>query len=220
MSSSVHKRSDVRPEGDTTNRKVRMSNRLVSNTVVLLQWAHSRGVYWVVEQPATSRMWKWGPMEALLAECFAVRVHTYMGCFGHRQQKPTVLWGTLPTLAELGRARRDVPESARGTDDPAVVGYKRDASGRVCGNRFLHESATYTAGFGAALFGAWARSVESTPAPADAPVGPVPPALAGRGRGSAHGLAAAAAAAASASSSQRAPRQALSSATTTSMCPE
>lgn len=155
LSSSVHRRSDQCPQGDTTNRKVRMSNALVSNLCVLLQWAHSRGVYWVLEQPATSRMWEFAPVEALLQDCGAVRVFTHMGSFGHRQPKPTVLWGTLPSLPALARARSDVPWAVRGQTDPEVVGYKRDCRGRVAGNQFLHASATYTADFGRALLEVW-----------------------------------------------------------------
>ncbi len=166
MSSSVHQRSVESPEGDTANAKVRMSNLLVDNLVVLLRWAHCRGVHWLIEQPATSRMWSFPPMAALLRDTGARRVHTYMGCFGHRQPKPTVLWGTLPALDLLARSRSAVPEELRGQEDPRVVGYKKDSSGRVSGNKFLHESAAYTEGFGRAILNTWARASGSAGAAA------------------------------------------------------
>lgn len=164
MSSSVHKRNDACPEGDTGNRKVRMSNLLVSNLVTVLQHATARGVYWIVEQPMTSRMWSWPPMAALLSACNAVRARTHMGAFGHRQAKPTVLMGTLPTLGLLEKPLGAVPlEVRRRAGEPSVVGYKRAADGRVSGNRFLHQSAAYTEQFGDAVLQAWvAASAAST----------------------------------------------------------
>ncbi len=142
MSSSVHRRTSDCPGGDTTNWKVRMSNAVVDNLVALLCVACDRGVYWVVEQPATSRMWDWPPMAELLANSEALRVHTVMGAYGHRQTKPTVLRGTLPTLRALARTRAQVPVSVQRESDPTLVGYKRDSNGRVTGNKHLHQSAT------------------------------------------------------------------------------
>ncbi len=156
LSSSVHQRSRADPGGNTANQKVRMSNLLVSNLAVVLQWAHDRGAHWVVEQPATSLMWSYPPMAALLTACRAVRVHTYMGAFQHRQCKPTVLVGTLPTLAMLGRKLHQVPALVRAaSSQPKQAGYKRDHSGRVSGNKFLHQSAAYTEAFAVALLEAW-----------------------------------------------------------------
>ncbi len=156
MSSSVHKRTAENPGGDSTHRGVRMSNLLVSNLVVLLRHAHARGVHWVVEQPMTSRMWSFSPMATLISTCRAARVSTYMGAFNHRQCKPSVLMGTLPTLESLGRTLSDVPAAVRrASGQPAVLGYKRDAKGRVTGNKYLHQSAAYTVEFGQAILCAW-----------------------------------------------------------------
>ena len=72
-----------------------------------------------------------------------------------------------------------MPVHIRNQSDPNVVGYKRDASGRVTGNRFLHGSATYTEGFGRALLQAW----NQPPVVAvDEPV-PLQPSARARGRG-------------------------------------
>ncbi len=87
-----------------------------------------------------------------------MRVHTYMGAYGHVQSKPTVLWGTLASLHLLHRRQSDVPARVRRETDSRAVGYKRDARGKVCGHRHLHESVAYTEGFGVALLDAWQSS--------------------------------------------------------------
>ena len=43
---------------DTRKLPVRLANAIVDNTMVLLEVAHLRGVWFVLEQPATSWMFK------------------------------------------------------------------------------------------------------------------------------------------------------------------
>lgn len=185
LSSSVHKRNKDNPEGDLHNEGVRMSNLIVRNLVALLRVCVARGVYWVLEQPATSRMWDYPPMAKLLEETMAVRVFTYMGCFSHRMVKPTVLYGTLPSLGRLQRRKDQVPDGIRGHDrDPDIVGYSRDAEGRVSGNLNLHASATYTPQFASAILEAW--ELRASPVG----MGRFRAHGRGRGRGSNHAVAA------------------------------
>ena len=77
LASSVHCRSNQCPEGDTSNKKVRMSNLIVRNLAVLLSIADSRGVYWIIEQPSTSKMFDYPQLKHQMHQCNAVRCFTY-----------------------------------------------------------------------------------------------------------------------------------------------
>ena len=161
LSSSVHRRSDDCPEGDTSNRKVRMSNLIVRNLAVLLAIADSRGVFWIIEQPHSSSMWKYPPLKQYLDKCNAQRCFTCMGCFGHDLLKPTVLWGTLPSLEKLSRKKRQCLSSSSSevVRSRASRYYHRSDSGGVRGNPALHDSASYSAAFGQAVLFAWGLAV-------------------------------------------------------------
>lgn len=58
--------------------------------------AHSRGVYVMVEQVASSILHLHPAMEEALAMLGATKIHTWMGAFGHAMPKPSSLWVTLP----------------------------------------------------------------------------------------------------------------------------
>ena len=154
LSSSVHKRKQNRPEGDETRLCVRMANLIVRNLAVLLKLATDRGVFWVIEQPSTSQMWFYQPLQQCLVACKAFRVYTWMGCFGHDLMKASVLWGTLPTLSLLGRTRSQCPLLQAGSNGGAVY-YIRDQDGSVRGGPDLFKSVAYTTGFCTALLDAW-----------------------------------------------------------------
>ena len=58
LSSSFHRRGPGHEQGDTRKLPVRLANAIVDNTMVLLEVAHLRSVWFVLEQPATSWMFK------------------------------------------------------------------------------------------------------------------------------------------------------------------
>ena len=163
LSSSVHKRSTCCPEGDTSNASVRMANLIVRNLAVLLRLATSRGVHWVVEQPGSSKLWGLQTMKTLFAQCEPCRVFTYMGCFGHslNMLKPTVLWGTVPTLHMLARTRKQCPMEESSGRAGKKIFYFIGSDGRVTGGPDLHESAAYPALFAKAVFEAWGAATAS-----------------------------------------------------------
>ena len=101
--SSGFTRRNARPGGDTSHSKVVLSNILVHNLVVLLCIAHCRGVWFLLEQPSSSKMFNLDYMRLLLAQVEASYVWTWMRCFGHDMAKPTVLRGTLPFATQLRR---------------------------------------------------------------------------------------------------------------------
>ena len=104
-SSSVHRRHDLGPLGDMSNRKVRLSNLIVQNTVTFLKLLKESGrLFWVVlEQPTSSWLFKMEWLLALGALLSCYKITTWFAFFQHDLLKPTHLWGNLPGLEGLSR---------------------------------------------------------------------------------------------------------------------
>ena len=80
-------------------------------------------------------------MEHCVAHFQARRAFTYMGAFRHAMEKPSVLWGTLPTLKRLVRSRSDCRARTRvssGTGNSGQMFYSRSDAGRVRGGPDVH----------------------------------------------------------------------------------
>ena len=103
MSSGFHRRTKDCPQGNTQEPRIVLSNLLVVNVTVLLIVAAMRYCFWLVEQPASSQMWRVWCLADLLEKSGARRIHTWMRCFGHPMAKPTVLWTNMPTAVRLKR---------------------------------------------------------------------------------------------------------------------
>ena len=107
LSSSIHQRRVGLEEGDVRHHSVRLANLIVANMMVLLQIAHSRGVFFVLEQPSTSWMFKMLVVVAAfegMGTAVVPRVTTWMRAFGHEIPKCSHLVGTLPTLHFMRRS--------------------------------------------------------------------------------------------------------------------
>ena len=89
--------------GGQRNAKIRLYNRIVANMAVLLSIATTRGVWWALEQPVSSWMFKQDLMVDLVELAGARRATTWMGQCGHVMPKCTHLLGALPTLPQLSR---------------------------------------------------------------------------------------------------------------------
>ena len=77
-SCSVHKRHIFGPQGDTRNQRVRMSNLLASNMACFLELLSRHRRFWfVVEQPASSYLFKMEFMLALSALLCCKKIHTW-----------------------------------------------------------------------------------------------------------------------------------------------
>lgn len=77
-SSSVHRRHLFGPEGDLGNQRVRMSNLLVHNLACFLELLGKyRKVWFVIEQPTSSWLFKMNAMLMLMALASCKRVHTW-----------------------------------------------------------------------------------------------------------------------------------------------
>lgn len=103
LSQGSTKRNWWNPAGGDS-KKVLLANVLVMRLLYLIYYAHQRGVYFVIEQPMTSVLFVWKPVQMLLEWCRARRVAFPMGAFGSPTMKMTALWGTLPNLSSLHRA--------------------------------------------------------------------------------------------------------------------
>ena len=103
MSQSVHQRTVMNAVGDIGKASVRAANCLVRNCTMLLAIAHCRGVFFILEQPSTSRMVHFPWVQALVAALRLKRIGTWMRCFGGSIPKASYLLSNLPSCVSLKR---------------------------------------------------------------------------------------------------------------------
>jgi len=98
------------PMGDPEKyAKVRLNNRLVSRLCNILWLAFKRGVYWTIEQPASSVMFQHKRLKKLIAKQGAVPINFDMGAFGASSEKGTLCVGTVPFKQKLERRQAWFP---------------------------------------------------------------------------------------------------------------
>ena len=89
-------RSRALPRGCRRHKKVREQNRLVRRLIYLLQYLNQKGVLWVVEQPASSVLWYYGPMRRFLRKSKAIEIRVPLGQYGasseHLVRRVFVSW--------------------------------------------------------------------------------------------------------------------------------
>ena len=103
MSQSVHQRTVENAVGDIGKASVRAANCLVRNCTMLLAIAHCRKVFFILEQPSTSRMVHFPWVQALMAALRLKRIGAWMRCFGGLIPKASYLLSNLPSCASLKR---------------------------------------------------------------------------------------------------------------------
>ena len=111
MSRGHTKRTRDNPMGDERKRGVAAGNRIVSRVCYLLRILVSRHVYFVLEQPAGSILWKLPLMKKAKAGLVIkgekwARRHVWIGHFGGHIAKPTELYGVFPDLASFLYSRK------------------------------------------------------------------------------------------------------------------
>ena len=163
MSSAVHKRSDTNTDGDTTNYKVRLANRIRINYVCVVRVVSMAKkmrnmIFWhITEQPSTSWQFKERDFVKLREEQqLGPPVFTHMGAFGHDLAKPSHLLGNMPTLGHLKRGK---PKHMKTLEDKDEFYY--ESNGWICGGAKLAGAAAYTEKFAAAVHMAWLRAYNS-----------------------------------------------------------
>ncbi len=88
-------------EGDFCQRGVVAQNALIERLILALELCTLRGVVWVLEQPASSCLWRHPAMLECMQRHGLSPWLLDMGAFGGTSQKPTRLVGTAPYLGTL-----------------------------------------------------------------------------------------------------------------------
>lgn len=93
------------PLGDENNPNVFNQNILVCRLIYLLKLCRSRGIFWIIEQPASSIMFDHPMLSRFLQKLgsLVTKVELHMGCFNLELSKPTILLGWAPYLEKLQR---------------------------------------------------------------------------------------------------------------------
>ncbi len=144
---------NVTAVGDYALPAVLQHNALVERVALLVELVHRRGAHWIIEQPASSILWDYPAIQAVL------RRHGLkgpcvldMGAYGGSSPKATHLYGTAPYLHTL--ATRCTGEDRARLQQDGVKTTRRwtDASGRArCqGTADLKGTQAYPEGWGAA----------------------------------------------------------------------
>lgn len=171
ISSGTHRRCSSMYDiyGNVGLKCVRMSNAILRNFAYLVEVSHSirQSLFWIVEQPTSSKMFALPEFRPLLALWRLTLVTTWLGCFGHVLQKGTKLLCNLggceglkrkmtkKQKAAVARRRARLAEAARKRGQEPACYYKIDSQGRVSGGRDLPSTAHYPAAFISKLYGIW-----------------------------------------------------------------
>lgn len=117
---------------------VREGNIAAENIAKLIEVAASRGIYWLIEQPSSSAFWEHPSMKHVLELFEHARVWTYIGHWGLKMKKPTILMMNMPEVFEHG-LKKDMPNGQN-----IVKDWGAKKSGRwVAGTKNLADSAAY-----------------------------------------------------------------------------
>ena len=145
------------PQGDETREYTRAHNNLANISIDLAWLAFCLGLHVVIEQPLSSILFNYAPMQALIGNANLQRATVQLGGFGAASQKPLQLWGTVPWLLQLAQDSKQRQKSTKVGGTPMcqrgakLVSAKINSFGRkiVHGNRSaLKESSAYPPEFG------------------------------------------------------------------------
>ncbi len=157
----------ISPGGEPRSFATVSQNALVLRLLTLSAFARSRGVFFLWEQPSSTRMFRWRPVRRFAEACPDIRdIRLEMGCFGLLAEKETILWGNAPWMAKLAiKLSSPDRQHLRARPDRVLTSHRWvDASGRLrCqGSGALQSTQEYPKGFGAAhalAFQEWTSSV-------------------------------------------------------------
>jgi len=137
------------PAGDETRAYTRAHNNLADISIDLAWLAFCLGLHVVIEQPLSSILFDYAPMQALIAKTRMQRATVQLGGFGAASMKPLQLWGTVPWLPQLAQASKQRQKSAKPGEK--LTHTRTDNLGRanVTGKKAaLKESSAYPPEFG------------------------------------------------------------------------
>ena len=146
ISRSNTKRSKVSVQGDETQAVVVKGNMIAATLSQLMKLLHGRGVFYLIEQPASSLFFEHPAVASVLKEhapCVG-RARFLMSSFGAPSAKPTLLVGTAPWMGEFQRRGPPPQQLAQRPKQDRVRLARVSADGRVTGNQqLLQASASY-----------------------------------------------------------------------------
>ena len=76
--------------------------------------AYCLGVFFVIEQPSSSALFSWWPMQRMLFRCGCSRIAIMLYSFGAPTQKSLVLQGTAPWLEDVQDASKSFRSQNQG----------------------------------------------------------------------------------------------------------
>ena len=152
INSGTSGRSTWQPLGNIYVCSVKDGNTMVARQVLLLYLCHSKGVFFMLENPRGSHLEKHPCFQALLRDIPIYRTCVELGDFGGNTAKAVWLYSNYPCIHELQAFAR----ANRNTDvkKDTLVEYKINESGerKVYGIKAaLRESQSYPRAFGEAV---------------------------------------------------------------------
>ena len=134
-------RTASRPAGKASVERVAQANLQVENFCVLAALAWLRGCDWVVENPSSTVIHKFKPLDRLMAWTGSSTTRTYMGAFGSEHCKPLQLWSSWNGIQTMKRKKPLGCKPLARRKGKSVTGLRGD----------LTRSAAYTKAFGQAF---------------------------------------------------------------------
>lgn len=156
LSSSLHKRSALSPDGNTDHFSVRLANRIAINAAMALKAAlkFRSDCTFMVEQPSGSWLFKYGPWKSIIENFWLKKTLTYQGLFGGPLAKPTHLVHSLKQddLCARRLTRKLRKKKFNRTDK---VFYVKDSNGSVTGTKVLSQTSIYPKRLAEAIYKSW-----------------------------------------------------------------
>ena len=100
-------------EGNLANPATLMHNKIATFVAYAIVAATQRGIFVVVEQPASSILWEFRPVKQAISTCGGQFGSACLGDYGAASKKPLKLWGTAPWLWRLQLKIHHVPKMTR-----------------------------------------------------------------------------------------------------------
>ncbi|CAL1163573.1 unnamed protein product, partial [Cladocopium goreaui] len=155
LSRSTTGRSRTRVRGNRHFKKVRRANRLIRRVQYLCEYCFRRGIHYAIEQPNSTLLWHYAPLEAMLRRHKARAISIPLGAFGSLSEKRVAIYTTAPYLDQLGCSldpvRRERLAPLRSSLDLEIVRKfvcSKSGEVKVAGGKDLSKTSEYPVGLG------------------------------------------------------------------------
>ena len=127
----------------------RKHNEIADISASLAWLACCLGLVVVLEQPLTSELFSYPPMQRAIWDIGASRVQVWLDAFGATSQKPLQLWGNAPWLGSLEKLSRALHRNAQPTERLTTQTTRDDGTKSVTGRTgAMKDSSAYPDPFG------------------------------------------------------------------------